>query len=227
MNGFDIEIQYSDKAKKTSIEVWPGDVIKILAPKGTSEEFVRKAIRAKARWIVEKSRLIKDAPVWRPREFVSGESMPFLGKELRLKIIEGHGEVVHKDDFLLVPVPKCSPEDSADVIKHLLMKWYKAEAKPRIESRVLYFCEKLNVSCDKIILKDMIAKWGTCSPDGALTFNWQIITLSRGLFDLVIAHEVCHLKEMNHSSAFKNLLSFLIPDVEEREHYLKYQKNVF
>jgi predicted metal-dependent hydrolase len=227
MNGFDIEIKYSDKAKTTSIEVWPGDVIKVLAPTGTSEEFVQKTIRAKARWIVEKSRLVKDAPIWRSRELVSGESMPFLGKDFRLKIIEGYGEVVQRDDFLIVPVPRCSTEDRADVIKHLLMKWYKAEAKPKIESRVLHFCEKLNVSCNKITLKDMTTKWGTCSPDGSLTFNWQIITLSRSLFDLVIAHEVCHLKEMNHSSTFKNLLSFLIPDAEEREHHLKYQKNVF
>lgn len=229
MNGFDIEIQYSEKNKLTTLEVWPGNLVRVIAPIGAKEADLKKIVSNKIKWIIEKQRLIKDIPVWREREFVSGESFPILGREYRLKIIEGYGETVLKDDRLIVPMPKSDvdEEDKAELVKLSLMKWYKTEALSRIVPKVEAFSEKLNCTPKTVTIKDYDARWGSCTPKGDLIFNWQILTLSRECFDYVIAHEVSHLTQLNHSKEFYRSLKLLGFDVEEIELLLKYCRNIF
>lgn len=229
MNGFDIEIQYSDKIKGTTLEVWPGNLVKVIAPVGATEEGVKKIISKKTKWIIEKQRLIKDVPAWREREFVSGESFPVLGREYRLKVIEGYGETVLKDDRLIVPLAQIDleEEEKAELVKLSLMKWYKGEALLRIIAKVETYCEKLNINPKSVLIKDYEARWGSCTPLGELIFNWQILSLPREYFDYVVAHEVCHLRELNHSKEFYRLLNSLGFDNEEYSSRLKYYKNLF
>ena len=229
MNGFDLEIQFSEKVKGTTLEVWPGNVVKVIAPVGSLESDVKKIVSKKTKWIIEKQRLIKDIPVWREREFVSGESFPVLGREYRLKIIEGYGETVLNDDRLIVPLPKLDIDESdkAELVKLSLIKWYKREALDRIQTKTNYFCEKLQVSARSISIKDYEARWGSCTPSGDLIFNWQILSLPREFYEYVIAHEVCHLIELNHSKEFYRLLNSLGFDNEECSSRLKYYKNIF
>jgi predicted metal-dependent hydrolase len=228
MNGFDIEIQYSEKAKGTTLEVWPGNVVRVIAPVGLTESELQKLVSEKTKWIIENQRLIKNIPAWREREFVSGESFPVLGREYRLKVIEGHGETTLKDDRLIVPLANINDaDDKVELVKLSLMKWYKMEALNRITTRVEDCCEKLNISANSILLKDYEARWGSCTPNGDLIFNWQIISLPREYFDYVIAHEVCHLIEMNHSRDFYMKLRLLGFNFEEIGMKLKYYKNIF
>lgn len=170
MNGFDIEIHYSEKAKGTTLEVWPGNVVKVIAPVGATESELQKLVSQKTKWIIEKQRIIKDIPAWREREFVSGESFPILGREYRLKVIEGFGETVQKDDRLIVPVAQIDleEEDKAELVKLSLMRWYRAEALFRINARVETYCEKLNINAQSVSIKDYEARWGSCTPSGDL-----------------------------------------------------------
>ena len=152
MNGFDIKINYSEKAKGTTIEVWPGNVVNILAPLCATETELQKLVSQKTKWIIEKQRLIKDIPAWRQREFVSGESFPLLGKDLRLKIFEGVGEAFIKDDRIYVPLSGCDleHEDIAEIVKLQLIRWYKKIAFEKILDRTDYYFEKLDVKANSI-----------------------------------------------------------------------------
>ncbi len=229
MNGFNIEIQYSDKVKGATLEVWPGNLVKVIAPIGAIEEDLTKIVSKKTKWIIEKQRVIKDIPAWREREFVSGESFPLLGREYRLKTIEGYGDTILKDDRLIVPVAPFygDIEDRAELIKLSLVKWYKEFALGKIADRVEYYSEQLGVRPSKVTLKDYVGRWGSCTPSGELIFNWQIIALPRNLFEYVVAHEVAHLNELNHGRGFKRVLASLVQDSELSEQHLKYYKNVF
>lgn len=229
MNGFDLEIHYSEKAKGTTLEVWPGNVVKVIAPVGVTDSELQKVVSKKTKWIIEKQRLIKDISAWREREFVSGESFPVLGREYRLKVIEGFGETVQKDDRLITPITKNDLEaaDRVDLIKLSLVKWYKAEAVSRINKTVEVFSKKLNCKANSVSIKDYEARWGSCTPSGDLIFNWQMLSLPRECFDYVIAHEVCHLIELNHSKDFYRQLSSLGFDNVESSARLKYYKNLF
>ena len=86
---------------------------------------------------------------------------------------------------------------------------------------------KLNISAKSVSIKDYDARWGSCTPSGDLIFNWQTLTLSRECFNYVIAHEVCHLIELNHSKEFYRLLTFLNFDNDEINLRLKYYRNLF
>lgn len=229
MNGFNVEIQYSPKSKLASLEVWPGNLVKVIAPIGVSQEALNKLVSSKTKWIIEKQRQIKDIPAWREREFVSGESFPVLGREYRLKVIEGFGETILKDDRIVVPVPKIEvdEEDKAELVKLSLMKWYKAQALNRIIPKVEAFSERLGCTYKSVSIKDYEARWGSCTPQGELIYNWQILSLYRECFDYVIAHEVCHLIELNHSKDFYRLLRSLNIDFEAIELQLKFCRNLF
>jgi predicted metal-dependent hydrolase len=229
MNGFNLEIEYSDKIKGTTLEVWPGNLVKVIAPVGLTESELKKLISKKTKWIIEKQRLIKDVPTWREREFVSGESFPVLGREYRLKIIKGFGETILKDDRFIIPIQGSDLEESdiADLVKLSLVKWYKTEAQTRITSRVDFYIKKLGVNASTISIKDYEGRWGSCTPAGDLIFNWQIVCLPKEYFDFVIAHEVCHLKELNHSKEFYRLLKTLDFNNDEVVSRLKYFRNIF
>lgn len=225
MNGFNLEIQYSDKAKNTVLEVWPGNLVKVIAPTGSTVDLINKIVSKKTKWIIEKQRLIKDVPSWRKREFVSGESFPFLGKEYRLKVIEGHGEVALVDDRLIVAVP--NDDDKEELVKLALIRWYKEAAIQKIQERVAYYAGKICEIPASVKIKDYSGRWGSCTPSKDLVFNWQIIALPKSLFDFVIAHEVAHLKELNHGIEFKRIVAGLIANPEQCEASIKYFKNVF
>jgi predicted metal-dependent hydrolase len=230
MNGFDIEIQYSEKAKGTTLEVWPGNVVKVIAPVGATESELQKVISKKTKWIIEKLRLIKDIPIWRQREFVSGESFPILGREYRLQVIKGYGETVLNDNRLVVPLADIDLEDDAEraeLVKLSLIKWYKNEALNRINERIELFCGRLSCKPKSVSIKEYEARWGSCTPSGDLIFNWQILTLPREYFDYVIAHEVCHLVELNHSKEFYRLMTQLGFDSKELNLKLRIYKNIF
>lgn len=229
MNGFDIEILYSDKAKGTTLEVWPGNVVKVIAPVGVSESELQKVVSTKTKWIIEKQRLIKDIPAWRDREFVSGESFPLLGREYRLKVIEGYGETVLKDDRLIVPVTQIDleAEDKGELVKLSLMSWYQKIALDKIKDRVKFYSEAIEEEPQSISIKDYVGRWGSCTPSKDLIFNWQCITLPKKLFEYVIAHEVAHLIELNHSKEFYRKLSLLGFENDELVVQLKYYRNIF
>lgn len=227
MNGFDIEILYSEKARGTTLEVWPGNIVKVIAPLGVTEFELQKVVSRKTKWIIEKQRLVKDIPAWRAREFVSGESFPVLGKEYRLKVIEGYGETIPKDGYLIVPIVNGDESDKAEQVKLSLMKWYRSEALPQIAARVEFFCEKLKCKANSVSIKDYESKWGACTSTSDLIFNWQILSLQREYFDYVIAHEVCHLIELNHSKDFYHLLNSLTIDNDRLSLRLKYFRNLF
>lgn len=226
MNGFDVAIEYSEKVKMASLEVWPGNLVKVIVPVGFNEAEIGKIISKKTKWIIEKQRLIQDIPAWREREFVSGESFPLLGREYRIKVIQAYGDTCLKDDRFIVPVT-IQDEDASELVRLSLVKWYKQYAMEKIAERAVFYSDKIGVEPTKISIKDYEGRWGSCTPQGELIFNWQILCLNRSLFDFVIAHEVCHIKELNHGREFKKLLAKVIPDSVEREHQLKYQKNVF
>lgn len=107
-----------------------------------------------------------------------------------------------------------APKDYADYFK------YKNFAEQIIKNRVLFFNKFYGFSFNKIYIKNQKTVWGSCSLKRNLNFNYKIIFFPRHLRDYVIVHEICHLKELNHSKDFWRLVAKLIPD------YKKYRREV-
>ena len=153
----------------------------------------------------------------KPKSFVSGEEFLFLGKSYPLQLVETNGKI---------PVLSfCSagftlPKEHAVKARELFIKWYKTRAWEKITEKVLYFSEKLDLIPQGIRLMTARTQWGSCSPDNRLSFNWKLIMAGDAFIDYVVAHELLHIKEKNHSSRFWGALGSFMPDYKERKAWL-------
>jgi len=100
-------------------------------------------------------------------------------------------------------------------------KKYKNEAREFISERIERLNKVYGFSYNKIFIKNQKTRWGSCTRNGNLNFNYKIIYLPHDLADYIIAHELCHLKEFNHSRKFWNLVERVVPDFRERVNKLK------
>jgi hypothetical protein len=104
---------------------------------------------------------------------------------------------------------------------HLNYLRAKKPAKLYIYNKVAHFNRLYNFSYNRIAIKNQRTCWGSCSKKANLNFNWKIINLPETLADLIIVHELCHLKEFNHSQRFWDLVAMAIPDYKIRRLELK------
>ena len=102
-----------------------------------------------------------------------------------------------------------------DYIRH------KAEAFDILNNRVLFFSKKYNFEFNNLRIKNQKTRWGSCSGKGNINLNYKIIFLPKDLQDYIIVHELCHLKEMNHSKRFWSLVEEIIPDYKETRGHLR------
>jgi predicted metal-dependent hydrolase len=92
------------------------------------------------------------------------------------------------------------------------VKWYKQQALPHFTARVNHYAEILGVPNPHVMLSSANTRWGSCSHKGEIRLSWRLLKAPPHLIDYVVAHEVAHLKEMNHSPAFWQVVAQLYPD---------------
>ena len=102
----------------------------------------------------------------------------------------------------------------------------KAGAKPIIEEKVRLFADKIGVEYGKITIRCQKTRYGSCSAKGNLNFNCLIMLMPEKIIDYVIVHELCHIKELNHSRRFWNEVESILPDYKERRKWLKLNGNI-
>ena len=120
-----------------------------------------------------------------------------------------------------VRVRRRRPASAASAKEYKLLK---EEARTVITERVEYFAGLYGFQYGKIAIRNQRSRWGSCSKSGNLNFNYRLVKLPAHLRDYVVAHEICHLGQFNHSRAFWNLLSRAIPNYVSCRHELRRQK---
>ncbi len=129
--------------------------------------------------------------------------------------------IAHQENWILKNLAKHRhAEILPKVTKEELVVLKKRAAKILI-SRLEFFNKVYNFKYKSISVRDQKTRWGSCSRQGALNFNYRLVLLPESLLDYVAVHELCHLKEMNHSKKFWNLVSLAIPDYKERRKELE------
>ena len=102
----------------------------------------------------------------------------------------------------------------------------KVTAKPIIEKKVRFFADKIGVEYGKITIRNQKTRYGSCTAKGNLNFNCLIMLMPEEIIDYVIVHELCHIKQMNHSRRFWNEVESILPDYKERRKWLKLNGNI-
>ena len=202
-------------SQKLLIKVHPDCRVEVYAPADKSNKEVIEAAKKRARWIYKQLEAFKSASEHcSPRQFVSGESHYYLGKQHLLKVIESpvlNGSVKLLRGKLEIIV---SDKNDKQNIQRLLNEWYRQRAK-------LLFNERLNAmlqqtlwvdSLPQVSIRMMQKQWGSCSTHGRLTLNLHLIKTPMQCIDYVILHELCHIAEHNHSERFYRLLSQVMPN---------------
>lgn len=191
--------------------------LSIRAPQRASERRLRAAVLSRSDWISLKLAEWAARPRPAVREFRSGESLPFLGGNMTLQIVEhpsrARTKVEHHDSKLVVEIDRhLTGELRTRTIRKGIERWYRREADARFPDRVRHFADILGKTVAGIHIRDQKRRWGSCDSRGIIRLNWRLIGADAGIIDYVCAHEVAHLLEPNHSAAFWAVVSRLMPD---------------
>ncbi|MGH0355683.1 M48 family metallopeptidase [Sinorhizobium meliloti] len=208
-------VTFSPKRReRIKINVHSDGVVEVEAPADATREAVAKAVQKRARWVHEHvvSARSRFAHVL-PREYVSGEQIIYLGRRYSLKV--RHVPRLERSVKLKGALLEVAHEDtSRDVIRARVRAWYRMKARDYFSERIAIVARSLPWPQDMpdFRLKEMKTRWGTCAAGGTVTLNPFLVRAPRECIDYVIAHELCHLREHNHSPEFFNLLTRVMPD---------------
>lgn len=218
----DFEVLESpSRTEKILIKVYADCRVVVSAPLNADDKTIIEAVKQRSRWIYKQLREFREQSRFiTPRQYKSGESHFYLGKQYQLKVI--HDVTKPKGVKLLRGRLEVNTLDTdIESIKSHLNEWYRSRAKVIFEVRLRQILEKaLWVEAKPDIrLMTMRTQWGNCSPSGLLTLNPHLVKAPAICIDYVILHELCHLVEHNHSDRFYLLLNQVMPDwakVKER-----------
>jgi predicted metal-dependent hydrolase len=201
------------KRKSLTIKVHPDNQVEVLAPLGASEEQVFEKVKLKAAWILKQiDHFNTYKPSIPPRRFINGETHLYLGRQYRLKIVPDKLDVVKAyRGQLWVHTQNPNPE----TLKVQLNDWYKRKASvvfKELLEEVLPNFKRYKISEPALKIRTMSKRWGSCTAAGKIILNTELIKAPKGSIEYVIIHELCHLVHHNHTKAFQNLQSRMLPD---------------
>ncbi len=218
------EVRRSPRRSTVSLVVEPGVGLLVTAPEGTSIPKLDALVKTKARWVVERLRRGSDLPpASTAREFVSGETFYYLGRQCRLRLLHDAAPrpLVLRGGWLDLPLPIGLPLDRhGSYARAALTDWYKRLAANNLPIWARPYIEKLGGNRIKVVIADQSRRWGSCS-NGVLRFNWRVMQAPRALVEYVLAHEAAHLLHEDHGPNFWATLGRLMPDYETRKMRLK------
>ena len=211
-------IKRSAKRQKLTITVERDRRVIVHAPVGTPEEKIREVVEAKRQWIYEKtshSQKYRDLPHAPGKELVSGESARYLGRQYRIEVVEaGLAEVRFSQRFLV-------PGADASGRRALMRDWYLKRAHEKILPRVAESARQLGVVYKRVKIVDNRYRWGSCTVNDNVNFNWRLIKAPMFVIDYVVVHELAHLLEANHTPRFWNIVRAQAPTMEKARVWLR------
>lgn len=200
-----------------AITVEPGGHLIVTAPDGATMAQVEAVLRRRRQWIARRRREAAAlAPPSIPREWVSGETHRYLGRQYRLRIRRGAPiTTVLTGRYLTVTVP--DPLDHEQV-RRAAERWYRTRAREtfgrRMEDLVRQTPRLRLKEPPELIVRRLRKRWGSCSAAGRILMNVDAVKLPVGCIDYLLLHELCHVREPNHGPAFWRLLDACMPDWE-------------
>ena len=192
--------------------------LRVTAPRRCAQADIDNAIRAKQRWILGKllergeraARRLERPPI----EWKDGARLPYLGGEITLRLEQAsrsHCQFDARNGELWIGVV---PGLSEWQLKERVKLWFQAEAKKLFKERLDHYAPQLGVTYRAFALSSAGTRWGSCTVEGNIRLNWRLVHYPPALVDYVVAHELAHLREMNHSPAFWAAVGEVYPDYD-------------
>ncbi|RCS58385.1 M48 family metallopeptidase [Parvibium lacunae] len=216
------------RARRRSIGfVLDGEGLQVSAPKWVTLSEIDAALQSKARWILAKRAEWSERQRRNPLPTISWQSdsvLPFLGGQVRLSLgtaMQVWLEPSTADQLATLHLP-LGREASQQQVRDRVHAWLQQEARRVFAERISHYSEKLGSGPIAWTLSSATMQWGSCTADGKIRLNWRLVHFPLSVVDYVIAHELAHLKEMNHGPEFWQTVASLFPAYVEAKEALKY-----
>ncbi|MCC7363173.1 MAG: M48 family metallopeptidase [Dehalococcoidia bacterium] len=214
----------SRRRKKTiEITLDASEGVLVAAPFAAPAEAIRDVVLKRAGWIIARANEGALAP--NPKQFISGETLPYLGREVRLDVTHADvpGVRIRFSHWLFaVTVPaRLNGDERRTAIRAAFVRWYRRRAGDSVRSAIERWSKVVGAAPTAVAVRDQRRRWGSCAPDGTLRFNWRIAMAEPELLDYVVVHELAHLVHRNHSREFWSLVELAMPDYPLRRKRLR------
>ena len=204
------------RRRSISLEITRDARLVVRIPKYATLTDVKRFIMEKRDWIEKKLHEASERVNKKVlKNFVPGEKFYYLGDKYPLEIVKSQSpKLKFNNGFYLA-------DGNAGVAKSIFIKWYKRQAKLNIPKRVQWYGNIHELDYKKIKITSASRRWGSCTTQGNINFTWKLILLPIKIVDYVVAHELAHLKQHNHSKKFWAEVEKMLPDYKERRKWLK------
>jgi predicted metal-dependent hydrolase len=213
------------RARRRSIGFSVGaEGLSVAAPRWVSHRDVEAALQERAGWILRKlgeareraQRLAAARVDWR-----DGANIPFLGQPVVI-VLDPRvaGAVLDAGAQALPGVPRLMlrvglPHGAAGTqIRDAVQSWLQRQARRIFDQRCRHYAQQLGVRFTRLGLSSAATRWGSANANGSIRLHWRLIHFAQPVIDYVVAHELAHLREMNHSAAFWDVVRSVLPDFE-------------
>lgn len=210
-----ISFQLEQTERKTlAISVHPDMTVEVKAPEKAKLSDIKERVQKKAPWILKQQREFETyLPAQPNRKYVSGETFRYLGKQYRLKVIKNSEtrELQLKRGYLELHLT--GKPDKA-TIKNAVEDWFRLRGKQLLTDRFLDYLKRTKLKLPHepaLEIRKMKTRWGSCTKEGKIILNPELVHVPTRCIDYVIAHELCHVIEHNHSKRFYDLLDREMP----------------
>jgi len=204
------------RSGKVAIHIHPDGTVQVDAPTGAELGAVKQAVQKRARWLIQHlTRIREQQAEVLSRQYISGESHFYLGRRYPLKVLDLVGMSKPTVKLVRGQLQVATADRSVETVKQLLRNWYISHAQQVFHRRLIALAPGvlwLKGHLPPIKLLTMKKQWGSCSPQGNILLNPHLVKAPRECIDYVILHELCHLKEHNHSPEFYRLLNQQMPE---------------
>jgi len=222
LDGINFEVIHrtNKKIKRVGILLENSDEIIVKTPLKFKAHLLKEIIYSHKDWILRAINKVKPKTQF---DFVLGSTIPFMGKDCKLELIEDEKikniKVVYENDtFYFRHNPSIK---EYDIFLDALKKFYKKVAKQYIDPIFDEWCFRTKLMPNKISYRFAKKRWGSCSYINDISINYMLLQFPIDAISYVVLHELCHIEEKNHSKRFYNLVSLYMSDYKMQEEILK------
>lgn len=219
------EVRHSSEATKPRIDAGINDIT-VVIPENMDLD-PAELLQEKQDWVLDKKEKYDAYLAKIPdHEFEDGAMLPFLGKDHTIRVVNQQKREIRDREIRL---PARRVEESS--IKEQVEKLYRSEVKQLVRAKVGKYIERIDGDYDTLYIRDQKTKWGSCSDQDNLSFNWRLVMAPEHVLDYVVVHELVHLEHRDHSEQFWHRVNELLSTyqkgmswLEENSHQLVFQR---
>ncbi|MCJ7514884.1 MAG: M48 family metallopeptidase [Dehalococcoidia bacterium] len=212
-------LRRSFRAHRVRLEISRRTGLTVIVPSSYNMRGLPGLLKSKERWISKNLARFQTQPPPTPEKLKSGDTVPYLGRDLKLVQQEDHqvDSIILEGNRLAI-----SPDLFHNgLLEPALEQWYRTEAARLITERADRFSAQMGIDYRRVGIRGQKTRWGSCSRKKNLSFNWKLIMAPEPVVEYVIIHELLHLREMNHSRKFWELVARYCPGWREHKKWLK------